>query len=151
MKLSKKKTAIHMMWQSNSRWLDSMIQNFPSETMLLVSWSNCLAPRQYQSLATWEIKRLGQTRNCGISFSFQAYYSVSRCQHWSGQLAKTPHLRHISFSSCFPASIREVLCSIFIHNANATNIWTEVNTLGKAPQNGTTKHWRKLRPTLVLS
>lgn len=143
-----KKTAVYMMWQTNNRWVDSTIQNFPSATTLLVSWSNCLPPRQCQSLATWEIKRLGQTRSCGISFAFQACYSISRCQRRSRQLAKTPH---VSFSSSLLASVQEVLCSISIHNANATEIWTEVNTPGKAPHSGTTKHWRKLRPPLGLS
>lgn len=112
-----KKTVVYMRWQSNSRWRDSMIQDFPSETTSLVSWSNFLAPRQCQSLATWEIKRLGQIRNCGISFAFQAYYFFSRCQHFSGQLAKNPHPRHISFSSYPPALIQEVP-SLYITKCN---------------------------------
>jgi len=57
-----KKAAVYMMCHSNSRWLDSMIQNCPSKTMLLISWSNCMAPRWYQSLAMWEVKRLGLTK-----------------------------------------------------------------------------------------
>jgi len=94
-------------------------------------------------------QKVGTNKNCGISFAFQAYYFVSRCQHCSGQLAKTPHMRHTSFSSSLPASIQEVLCSIFLYNANTTKIWTDVNTPGKPSQSGTTKHWRKLRPPLV--
>lgn len=56
-----KKTVVYMMWHYNSRWLDSMIENFPSETVLLVSWSKCSAPRWCQSLHLG-IKRLGQNK-----------------------------------------------------------------------------------------
>lgn len=136
------------MWQSNRRWLESMIQNFPAKTMLLVSWSNCMVPRVLKVLPLGKSKGWDKKEITEFQLHFKLSILFLDASTVQSGLQKLSIWGTFSFPPHFSASEQKILFSIFIHNASAIKLWTEVNTLGLAPQKGTTNCWRKLCPTL---